>query len=486
MGISEVKRQELEGLLSTITPFDIRANLFKRRDFEFIVTGKDEDGNVRTHEKQRQALEILTSNEYEELLYGGGAGGAKSYTGCAWLLFMCVNYPETRWFVARNELGDIVDSVLVTFNKVCRDYGFSGFKYNGQKNFIQFDNGSFINFIEVKYKPSDPLYEDLGSTEYTGGWIEEVGEINKMAYDVLKTRIGRHLNRKYGLKKMLFMTCNPKKNWAKIEFYDKHNSGTLEDHKQYLSCLVTENPFIQKDYAQSLERMASSNKALYERLYKGNWDYEDSPDALCDYEMVEQVFDNDHVRSGKTYLTADIARLGSDKAVIFVWSGWKIIDKAIYDLSKITEIAMAIEIFRRKYRIPKNRCIADADGVGGGVIDMTGIKGFVNNSAPIKEGRETPNYRNLQVQCLYHLADKINEGGLWIACDLNDTQRKEIKEELDQIRSVVGRMGKLDCKHKDDIKKDIQRSPDYRDAIFMRVYFDLKPTRRPLITRIPG
>src|SRR5690606_11100411 len=134
MGISEVKRQELEGLLSTITPFDIRANLFKRRDFEFIVTGKDEGGDVRTHEKQRKALEILTSGRYEGLLYGGGAGGAKSWTGCAWLLFMCVNYPNTRWLIARNELGDIVDSVLVTFNKVCREYGFCGFKYNGQKN----------------------------------------------------------------------------------------------------------------------------------------------------------------------------------------------------------------------------------------------------------------------------------------------------------------------------------------------------------------
>lgn len=470
--------QDLQEVADKLTEIDISDQLFKNGDFEFIVTGKDEDGVICTHEKQRKALEILTCNLYEEFLYGGAAGGAKTWTGCTWLLFMCILYPETRWFVARKELKDIVDSVLVTFRKVCKAYGFNDFKFNAVKNFIQFGNWSHINFIEVTYKPSDQLFESVGSTEYTGGWMEEIGEIHHQAYIVLRTRIGRHLNGKYGIKKMLFMTGNPKKNWTKTQFYDKDLAGTLEKHKFYLSCLVVENPFIEKEYVESLRRLALEDKAMYERLFKGNWEYEDNPNALCDYEMIEAIFTNNHVAQGNTFLTADIARFGSDKAVICVWRGWRLVEMKTFDISKTTELQLMITQLRLKYHIPKPRCVGDADGVGGGVIDNTGIMSFINNAVPLREKHENMNYKNLQVQCLYHLAKKINQGGIWIMCEVSTTQEEEIKQELDQIHSKVNDIGKLDCKSKSDIKQDIGRSPDYRDAILMRMWFDLKPTRR--------
>lgn len=474
---------ELTNTLKSISPIDVRAALFKQGNFDFICTGKDEEGKIVTHHKQKQALEILTSNKYEEFLYGGAAGGAKSWTGCAWIMFMAICYPGTKYFIARNELGDITDSVLVTWNKVCRAYGFTDWKYNGQKNFISLGNGSHINLIEVKYKPSDPMYEDVGSTEYTAGWIEEVGEIHEMAATVLSSRVGRHMNSKYGIKGVVFYTCNPKKNWAKMQFYDKDRRGTLEKDKFFLQCLVTENPFIESEYVDKLRRMAQKNKAMYERLFKGNWEYEDNPNALCHYEMIEQVFSNDHVEEGKlAYLTADIARLGSDKAVIMVWKGWKVVEVITYDVSKTTELTNRIILLRKKYHIPKSRCIADEDGIGGAIVDDTGIVGFRNNGTPIKESGDMPNYRNLQVQCLYHLADRVNEAKLWIACDLTQRQQEEIMEELDQIQSKLSEYGKHDVKHKGDIKEDIGRSPDYRDALLMRVYFDLKPTIRKLIT----
>lgn len=472
----------LQNALHNLKPIDIRATLFKKGNFDFIVTGPDETGAIKTHYKQKQALEILTSNKYEEFLYGGAAGGAKSWTGCAWIMFMAICYPGTKYFIARNELKDIVDSVLVTFKKVAKEYGYSDWKYNAVKNFIQCGNGSHINLIEIKYKPSDPMFEDVGSTEYTAGWIEEVGEIDETGATVISSRVGRHLNAKYGIKGTVLYTCNPKKNWAKTQFYDKAKQGILPPDQAYLQCLITENPFIEQEYVRKLQKMASKDKSLYERLFKGNWDYEDNPNALCEYEMIEQVFDNDHVEAGKTYLTADIARLGSDKAVICVWKGWKLVDMITYDISRTNELSNRIILLRKKYGIPKNRCIADEDGVGGGVVDNTGIVGFKNNGTPIKEQGDMPNYRNIQVQCLYHLADRVNEAKIWLACDLSEKQKEEIREELDQIQSKLSDYGKLDCKPKSEIKKDIGRSPDYRDALLMRVYFDLKPSIRRMIT----
>lgn len=135
--------------------------------------------------------------------------------------------------------------------------------------------------------------------------------------------------------------------------------------------------------------------------------------------------------------------MGSDKAVILVWKGWRVIDIKTYDTSATTEISYTINLFRRKYQIPKNHIVVDADGIGGSIVDETGALPFINNASAIKENGDMPNYRNLQVQCLYHLADKINEGGLWIDCDLTPDNKEEIRAELDQIQSRLSDYGKL-------------------------------------------
>ena len=70
----------------------------------------------------------------------------------------------------------------------------------GQYNYIEFYNGSRIDLLDLMYKPGDPFYERYGSIEYTGGWIEEGGEVNFGAYDTLKTRVGRHLNNELRVK----------------------------------------------------------------------------------------------------------------------------------------------------------------------------------------------------------------------------------------------------------------------------------------------
>lgn len=486
--------EAIEEILDGIEPIDIRSELFAKGDYDFIVSGENEDGVFKRHEKQAEALKILCDKTTEIFVYGGAAGGAKSWTGASWLLFMCILFPNTRWFIARNELKAIVDSCYVTFQEIAKIMGFTDYKYNANKSFVRFGNGSQINFIEIKYKPSDPMFEDLGSVEYTGGWIEEAGEVHEKGANVLMSRVGRWKNTEYGIKRKIFVTCNPKKNWLYYDFYKPSLTGGLPETEKFLQAFITDNPFIPKDYVNGLIRLCEKDSVQKERLLKGNWDYEDNPDSLCDYEMVEQIFSNDQVPQGRfTYLTADIARLGSDLAVIFVWRGWRIIHMETYAVSKTTELQNKINLLRRKYKIPKNRCIADEDGIGGGVVDNCGILGFMNGSRPIKEAGvskakkehgikrssyESPNYKNLQVQCLYHLADKINEGGLWIMCDVADKTKQMIKEELDQIRSKVSDVGKLDCKSKSDIKMDIRRSPDFRDAILMRVFFDLKPVRK--------
>lgn len=446
----------------------VKIELWKRGCFDFITTL---DG--KKHEKQEQALKILTDNEHTELLYGGAAGGAKSWTGAAWLLFMCLAYPGTKWFIGRSELKRITQSTLITFYKVCAAYGVEKdviYKYNGQLNYIEFFNGSRIDMLDLRYKPSDPLYESYGSTEFTGGWIEEGGEVNFGAYDTLKTRVGRQLNRELGLKRKLFITCNPKKNWMYETFYKPAKTGKLESYMAYLACLVQENPFIDPDYIEGLK--TTKDKVKFERLFKGNWEYDDNPNALCSYDDIMEIFGNKlALTTGKCYLTADIARFGSDKARIAVWDGYKIIDKKCFAISSTVEIQNYIVRCQKKYRIPNYRCIADEDGVGGGVVDNCEIQGFVNNSVAFNG----ENYRNLQVQCGYKLAEHINAHEVGIDEELVSTEEiEQIAIELEQLQTwdVDADGAKLRLKPKEEIKQDIGCSPDWRDMMLMRCWFD--------------
>ena len=463
--------------VSDISPFlRLKIELFKRGDYDFITVFE----GVK-HEKQAKALETLNDNEHVEFLYGGAAGGAKSWTGCADLAFKCLAYPGTKWFIGRASLKRLRESTLITFFKVCSRYGIKrdkDFKYNGQDHFLEFTNGSRIDMLDLVYLPSDPLYERYGSVEYTGGWIEEGGEINFGAYDTLKTRIGRHLNDKYGLLRKMFITCNPKKNWLYTTFYKPSLAGNLSDYMIYLPCLVQENPFIEKDYIKALE--STSDKTKKERLLKGNWDYDDNPAALCGYDSIAAIFKNDLVNhKGGYFLTADIARFGSDKARIAVWEGWNMINIISYDISKTTDIQLSINHLRQKYRIEKSKCIADEDGVGGGVVDNCGIIGFSNGGRPF----DGENYQNLQSQCAYKLAEKINDSEVGIECDLSEEDKDEIINELQQLQTYDSDSdGKLKIKPKELIKQDIGHSPDWRDLMLMRSYFEYKDSTPQKLT----
>lgn len=464
--------------------FEIYVEKFRRGNFDFITV---RDGQV--HEKQEQALKILTDSETREFLYGGAAGGAKSWTGAAWLLFMSLLYPGSKWFIGREELKRIRSSTLVTFQKVCKEYSIPSklWRYNGQDNYIIFNNGSRIDMLDLQFKPSDPLYERFGSLEYTGGWIEEGGEINFGAFDVLNTRIGRHLNKEFGLVPKMFVTCNPKKNWMYSHFYKPFKEGILQPIQKFLQAFVQDNPFIDHLYIEQLQN--TKDKAKKERLLKGNWEYDDNPYKLCDYDKILSLFKNDHLTNGNLkYITADVARFGSDKAVIGVWHDWELIEVYEFDKSKTTDIQNCIKALQKKHGIPKDQCIADADGVGGGVVDNLDIIGFNNNATAFDEdlgdGKDTPRYRNAQTQLLVYLAEKIiNENKMYISADINEAQKEAIKEELDTIE-VDPDYEVITLIKKAKIKEDIGRSPDYRDMIFMRAYFDFKKPIRNNLRKI--
>ena len=62
--------------------------------------------------KQTQALDFLEDKNTREVIYGGGAGGGKSYLGCYWILKNCYKYPGTRWLIGRSKGKTLKETTL--------------------------------------------------------------------------------------------------------------------------------------------------------------------------------------------------------------------------------------------------------------------------------------------------------------------------------------------------------------------------------------
>jgi phage terminase large subunit len=448
----------------TLSPLELEKELFRRGDFSFIV--ETEKGR---NKKQEQALIELTSGVTREIMYGGAAGGAKSWTGAAFITFMCECYPGTRWFAARDSLTDLENSTKETFNKVFKAYGVEGVVYNGKYHCFKFANGSRIDLIDAGFYPADKDFERLGSFEWTGGWIEEGGEIHFGAYDTLKTRIGRHLNDKYGIRPILYITCNPKKNWMYYEFYLPWKRGELEAHKTFIQAFAEDNPARESGYIGQLESLKDKSKR--ERLLLGNWDYDDDPATLCEFDAVVDMFTNDHVLPvGDRGASADLAMQGRDRFVVGNWHG--LVCNIYIDKLKSTgkEIEGDLKAAMIALAIPRSKVVVDSDGLGNYLESyLEGIKEF-RGGATAKDSKE---YGNLKAQCGYLLASLINQRLIKIIC--TQEQKQRIIEEMAVLKAknVDGDEKRKYIISKEEMKKILGRSPDYLDMLIMGMYLQL-------------
>lgn len=439
--------------------------------------------DTKGNEKQKECVRQWINPEVTDVTYGGSKGSAKSFTGCSLIFGDAFMYPETHYFIARKKLNDIRKFTIPSIHEVFGIWGITDnyYKYNGQDNYFEMYNKSKVFLLDAKYLPSDPLYYRFGSMQMTRGWIEEAGEFEEEAKNNLMASIGRWKNDEYGLVGKLLQTCNPSKNYL-YKDYKKHKEGTLEHWKRFIQALPHDNKMLDKGYLESLERTLSPNQK--ERLLKGNWEYDDDPSVLCEYEKIIDLFNNNFDSlKGEKYITCDVARLGSDKIVIGLWDGWRV---KIYSFNKklITESYALVEKLRIENDIPLSNVIADEDGVGGGLVDMLKCKGFVNNSRPLEVTKGvTENYSNLQAQCAFRLAERINKNGIYI--ESKDTkEQQDIIEELEQLKQKdIDGDGKKAIVPKDDVKKLLGRSPDYRDMLLMRMWFDIKPTIKRMTPR---
>ena len=429
--------------------------------------------NSKLTSKQKILRNAFNDDNITEILYWWWARWWKSWWVWEIICFTSLKMNWIVWLVWRREWDDLRKTTLNTILKVLsKKWLREGREYNlnMQTKELRFYNGSKLYFVPLKEKPSDPEFNWLWGYEITYWYIDEAQEVNRKAINIILSRCTEKI-KEYHLKGKVIMTCNPMKCHLYNDFIKAQNEWTITSDRIFIPALYKDNPFIDhKKYEESLKR---ADKVTKERLLNWNWEYDDDPTKLYSYDDIKDLFVNSW-EEWKKYITADIARLWDDKTVIIVrnWFVWTVFS---YTKMRTTEIVNIIRWFQEKYWVKNSNTICDEDWVWWWVVDQLLCKGFVNNSSPIvnEENRWIRNYKNLKDQCYFELLPFVLSNKIKLIVNSDDV-KECIIEELDVIKQKnPDKEWKLQISTKEEIKRLIWRSPDFADAIAMRMWFEL-------------
>lgn len=432
--------------------------------------------NFAPNKKQVKLFDCFEDKNTTQVLYGGAASGGKSYGLMALVTIKCLQFPGIRVLVGREELKNLRGTTLKTLFKILGEWGFEKdlhFKYNQKTEEVLFFNGSMIMLRQLKYEPSDPEVNSLGSLELTFAVIDEAPEIVEKVVNILHSRCGRWLNDKYKIKPMLFMTCNPSRGFCYNNFYRPSIKGTISGFRKFIPATIDDNnaPGF-KEYKEHLLTTLDFNDR--QRLLYGKWEFDNDPNALIKFDNITRVYDFDKPATleGEGYITADIA-FTSDKCILIRWAGLQVVE--IREVAKDKERPEdVINQMKAEYNIRNKNICYDATGAG------MYLKNYLPNSYVFHSGgkpigSKAKEFEHLKTQCYYLLATEImKEDSLFRIYDNN--LKEELTDELLQVKTLPKE--KIDATikmiKKDDIKKTIGRSPDILDALAMRMVYEVK------------
>lgn len=289
-------------------------------------------------EVQSLAMSEFNDPQTVSIVFGGGAGGGKSFLIGLLCAIACKQYPGTRWGLARKELKSLKQTTLATLiSKVHNTLGISegDYKLNMLDSTLHYNNGSSILLLDLTAKPSDPEMESLGSLELTGAFVDEVGEVNKKAFDILASRVNRWMNSEYKITGKIVGSCNPSPGFVRQDYYDKYDQlggGRIQKWKSghvwvdgerrdaysaYIRSTVLDNPFIDDNYVEGLRRLPPQEK---KRLLEGDWNYLDEDDSLFPMALVDKmtVYEIPENEDGKfnKFIGVDPSDSGKDSTVV--------------------------------------------------------------------------------------------------------------------------------------------------------------------------
>lgn len=214
----------------------------------------------------------------DEVLYGGAAGGGKTFAVVMDALDLCLRHRGIKAYIFRRSFKELEDNLIpIAREKLTDSIGV----YRGTSHEILFQNGSVLRFRQLKNKEDRFKYQ---GAEINALYIDELTHFTKEEYDFLKSRLRVNKNlgfkpivkctsnpggRGHGFVKSYFIDVAPFNTEYKTSVYSKVLGKEREMTRIYIPAMVTDNPYIGDDYIFELE---SKPKAIRDAYLLGKWD----------------------------------------------------------------------------------------------------------------------------------------------------------------------------------------------------------------------
>ena len=210
-------------------------------------------------------MEAVFGGRYESLLYGGAAGGGKSYVSLATLILLAKIFPNSKSHVIRESLPSLKRTTIPTFFKLCPKSFIRS--YHQTDHIVTFVNGSTLEFFPENFNMDKDLtrFDGLETNFFL---IEEAQEVQKKTFEKCKLRVGRHIIPNQP-PRLILLTCNPSQTWTKTEFHEPAMGGTLPPSYFYKRALMIDNPTLPTEYLAAMENLDEMTRAVF---VNGDWD----------------------------------------------------------------------------------------------------------------------------------------------------------------------------------------------------------------------
>lgn len=221
--------------------------------------------NIRISRRQK---EFLFATE-DEVLFGGSAGGGKSYGQVLDAFLYAMKYPKSKQIILRRTFPELEKSIIRTVMDV---YPQEVFKYNSQKHSGTFKNGAILDFGYINGENDVYQYQ---SAEYDMIRFDELTHFTESMYIYLISRL-RGAN---PYPKQVKSSSNPGNvghAWVKARFIDQAPPDTTiitpAGTRRFIPSSVHDNIFLMKDDPGYLTRMENLPEDQKRALLYGDWD----------------------------------------------------------------------------------------------------------------------------------------------------------------------------------------------------------------------
>ena len=204
----------------------------------------------------------------DEVLYGGAAGGGKSYGQVVDAFLYALMYPGSKQLLLRSSFPALERSLILTALHIIPK---SLYSYKSAKHKMELVNGSLLEFGFLANDTDVTMYQ---SAEYDVIRFDELTHFSSYQYVYMMSRL-RGANR---FPKQMKSTTNPGSrghSWVKARFIDPAPPETMfeaETTRIFIPARVEENKFLMeqdRDYIKRLKALPENEKKA---LLYGDWD----------------------------------------------------------------------------------------------------------------------------------------------------------------------------------------------------------------------